>query len=208
LPVFRSCGSNTEDERASIPGNRFSSERQGTGAQLIGTQRAHYSLFPHKGNWQQAKVYKVAQEAATRLWPEMLHINEYSKWYIGPYGFDSSIKHSEPSLPSELSFLDVKTDGIMLSAFKKAENGEAIIARFYNTTDEAKTAEIDFFDKAEKVVAVNLLEENANGLPKVDWELTEDARTQVKIPFRPFQIVTLRFKNDAPEEKRWHHTIY
>ena len=208
LPIFRSCASKSEDIRPSIPYNRFSSETHGTEAQLIGTQRIHYSLFPHIGDWQEAKIYQKGQEAATRLWPEMLHINDYSKWQIGPYGFQSSVEYPEPSLPSEFSFLEVKTDGILLSALKKAESGEAIIARFFNTTGEQKIAKIDFFEKADKVIAVDLLEENADDLPFLDWKITDTSRTFVKLTMRPFQIVTLRFKVNAPEEKRWHHMIY
>ena len=208
LPMFRATQNNNADIRPSIPKSRFSSAKSSQSGQLLGVQRISFSIFPHKGNWQEARVYKQSLNYATRLWPETLTINDVAKWMIGPYGFPQTYVYPEGEMPGQQSFLSLDTEGVVLSAFKKAEKGDAIIIRFYNTTGQTKNAQLNFFKKAKDVKAVNMNEECTDGLPEVKWDINKAGQTSMQVPMRPFQIVTIRLDMEASAEKRWFQTSY
>ncbi len=60
------------------------------------------------------------------------------------------------SLPQKLSFCRVK--GALVSAYKKAENGDDVILRLYNISDQALETEVGFFEPPINVVEVALSE--------------------------------------------------
>ena len=207
LPMFRSCGSNGGDARHSIPGNRLAS-RDVPGAQLIGTQRISYSIMPHTGDWRSAKIYQEGPGAAVRLWPEELHQGDRQKWQLGVYGFDAVYEQPEGTMPTEQSFLSVEPDGVQMSAFKKAETGDSLIARLYNTLPEEQTVKATFFRSVKNVRAVNMMEDEEVTGTDVTWNATDAGTTEISFTLRPFQIITLALDVDAPEIGLWPHTTY
>ncbi len=208
LPMFRSAGSNTADARWSLPDNRFSSAPRATGAQLEGTQRVHYSIMPHAGDWRDAKIYQEGASAATRLWPEEIHLGDRNKFQLGVYGFPAVHEEPEGTMPPEQSFLRIEPEGVVLSAFKKAETGEGIVFRIYSTLPAARDVTATFFREALGVAPVNMLEDQRADAPHVDWEIDGDGRTVMRFSLRPFQIATIRMTLEAPPEGRWWHTTY
>lgn len=125
-----------------------------------------YALQHHDGDWKEAKSYKHGQDFNHRPLPTQVN--------------------ARGDLPSELSFLNISPDNLILSALKKAEDSDEVILRFFETAGEATKAEIEFFRGIKRATSVNLLEEEEQELPVEGNKL----RLEVK----PFEIVTLKLK--------------
>ena len=208
LPMLRASQGNGGDFRLSAPANRFRPRVTGDEvSQMFGLQSASYSIVPHSGDWQQANVDRQAKNAAVRLWAETLTLNDPPKWQIGPYGFPSTYVWPEGDMPSEQSFLSIEPEGVHLSAFKRAEQGDALIMRIFNTTADSKNVSMNFFRPATNVQAVNMLEEQAEGLPEVTWNV-EDGRTRIGLTLPPFRIVTLRVAVEPAPAGSWPQMSY
>ena len=110
------------------------------GSQSLGEHEFVYFIFPHKGGWdeggvsRQAEMFSLAPEAAQ----------------AGPH---------KGHLPKSLSFMEIDNNALMLSALKRAENGNKLIMRFYNPTDRALKAKISFYKEVKKAQLLNLNEE-------------------------------------------------
>lgn len=123
-----------------------------------------YALHPHEYDWRKAQAYKRSQELQHRpLWTQT---------------------NSKGDLPLEFSFLKLSPDNIILSALKKAENGDEIILRFYETKGKKVTAEIEFFRKIIRCTTTNLLEQE-------ECELKLE-QNKLRVKVKPFEIVTLK----------------
>ena len=208
LPVLRSCGSNGGDVQDSVPPNLFSSEERDRGAQLLGVQKLRCSLYPHQGDWRQAKVSQAAQNAACRLWAETISDNDMAKWQVGPYGFAPYYKYPEGDMPLQGSFLEITPDGAILSALKKGVDEDSIVARLYNTLPEEREFTLTFFQPAKAVTRVNLLEEPMEPCNHFRWQVTEDGKTEVRFALGAFEILSLAMTLEIPEGGLWQQTIY
>jgi len=89
-----------------------------------GIQKFTYSLLPHKGNWENAGTVKRASE-----------LNQQPVTIIETY-------HKGP-LPQADSFLSVDVENVIVSVVKKAEDGDDLIVRAYETTNNQTNAVID-----------------------------------------------------------------
>jgi len=123
-----------------------------------------YALQPHEGDWRQAKMYKQAQD-----------------FHYLPYCIQTN---SQGELPEEFSFLKLSPDNLVLSALKKAEDGDEVILRFFETIGEATVAELELFRVIKRAAVVDLLERELYGL-KVE-------RNKLRLEVKPFEIVTLK----------------
>lgn len=208
LTLIRATESHGGDIRPAITTERFSSEPQNLGAQMQGKYGFHYHIYPHEGNWETARVYQHAGNANVRLWPETLWRQDFPKWQAGPYGFQEIIQWPAGDLPTQGSWISVTPDGAQLSAIKKAETGNALIVRLFNTTPRATKFQLILAHAVKSVTAVNLLEQVASGLAEIHWKTAGKNQTQVQFELKPFEIFTLRFEVDTPAEKPWFHTKY
>ena len=80
-----------------------------------------YSVYPHEGDWREASSYKHAIEFNTDL--DTLQL---------PKGMKLSLNRS---------FLKIYPENVVLSALKRAEDGDGVILRFYETKGEETDAE-------------------------------------------------------------------
>jgi alpha-mannosidase len=71
-----------------------------------------YSLYPHAGTWRDAQTVRRGYELNTKL------IAKQAERHQGP-------------LAARHSFVDVQSDGVVLTAIKKAEDDDSLILRFY-----------------------------------------------------------------------------
>ena len=62
------------------------------------------------------------------------------------------------ALPADISLLEMKGEGIVLSALKMAEDGSGIVVRYYETEGKAGHGELRFFKAPKSAVAINILE--------------------------------------------------
>lgn len=127
-----------------------------------------YSIYPHEGRWNQSNVVKKGHEVNNPL----------------------IIKEAEPSegsLPSELSFLKTSADSVLLSALKKSENGDELVARVYETEGKNTDFELSFFEDMKEVRSISLTEEK-------NYESLEQEGKNLELEIGKNEIKTFKFK--------------
>jgi alpha-mannosidase len=139
------------------------------GAQMHGRHVFHYSIIPHEGGWASAGAHVAAVQ---HLRPMRARWNRHG---LGHIDFEGALVH-------------VTSPAFAVSAIKRAEDGDGIIVRVYNTTDEAADTDVDVPVARGTVSMVNLNEEHITDMPR-----HEDG---VSITARSNEIVTLRFRRD------------
>jgi len=92
------------------------------GSQCLGKQRFRYAIFPHAGDWAQARLWQAAER-----------FNQaFQACQLGP------TKHGTE--PTEKSFLEIQPEGLHVSAIKRSEDEKGWIVRIFNPYDETQTA--------------------------------------------------------------------
>jgi alpha-mannosidase len=127
-----------------------------------------YSIYPHEGDWREAASYKHALEFNTDL--DAMQVPEGIK------------------LPLKRSFLKIEPDNVVLSALKRAEDGEGVILRFYETKGEETDAKITLFLEPKAVKAVNMLENEG------EKKELKKVGERIELTLNPFEIVTLEIQ--------------
>ena len=84
------------------------------GSQCLGRQSFHYALMPHAGDWAQAGVWRASEQFNLALHAAL----------IGP------TKHGAE--PLEKSFLELKAEGLHVSAVKRSESDKGWVVRLFN----------------------------------------------------------------------------
>jgi alpha-mannosidase len=137
------------------------------GAQLPGRHVFDYSIIPHAGSWEQAAAHVQAIQ----------HLREMrARWNRKGLGH----------LQAEGTLLEVSSPAFQVSCLKRAEDGDGVIVRLYNTTSESADAIVDLVPLKGPVCAVNLNEEHIADVSRVQGKVMISARTN--------EIVTLRFR--------------
>jgi len=129
-----------------------------------------YAVYPHEGNWIEAKSYKQGYEFNYDL--IALQIPRANKYRL------------------KRSFLKIEPDNVVLTALKRAEDGDGIIVRFYEATGVETKATITFFKKLKEVEVVNMIEEKDE---EFDKEVKVEGNTIIT-ELNPFEVVTLRLR--------------
>ena len=125
-----------------------------------------YALQPHNGDWQQAEMYKQAQE-----------------FHHLPIATQAE---GNGDLAPELSFIEISPNNLILSALKKAEDSDEVILRFFETKGETTEAEVKLFRALKRLTLVDLLEREEGELPFEG--------NKFRLEVKPFEIVTLKLK--------------
>jgi len=95
-------------------------------AQCLGRHRFELALYTYRGTWEEARLLEVAH--AFRALPIGVQLDRKGK----------------DLLPSELSFLSLRPEGLVLSALKVAEDRRSIVVRLYNPTSRTISGQISF----------------------------------------------------------------
>ena len=158
------------------------------GAQCLQDGTYEYAILPHTGDWQ--AVYPHAYNYTTPITASR------ADTHAGIDLRDMNITRDDPSkithipfpregnLPATHSFLNVRGDGLMVSALYRSK--EQIILRFFNIKGESTTAKITSAQAIETAHRLNLNEEQQE-------QLRVDTEGQVILDVRPNQIVTVGF---------------
>ena len=125
-----------------------------------------YGLQFHEGDWRQARVYKEAQKYQHSLIP--------------------FVADSKGDLPAEFSFFELRPSNLILSALKKAEQGDDVILRFFETVGETTKAELKVFKPIKQAWLTDLLEREEKEL--------EAGSDTLELEVKPFEIVTLKLR--------------
>ncbi len=130
-----------------------------------GEQSFTYSFLPHPGGWNETTV------------AEAYALNDPLIVWAAPQKSGSSAQATAP-------FLSCDQANIVIETVKQAEDGHGIIVRLYETQRKRGVASLTAAFPFAHAWRTNLLEEN-----QFELEVTGN---QVKVPFKPYQIVTLR----------------
>jgi alpha-mannosidase len=112
-----------------------------------------YVLIPHKGNWRNAETVRKGFE------------------FNNPLLVLTESRHPG-ILPAQASFLEIRPSNVVAVSFKKAEDSDDLILRFYETDGKESIAEI-----------------------RLPWH-----KFSRSIPLKPFEIKTLKFSFNSQKE--------
>ncbi len=126
-----------------------------------------YSLFPHAGDWKQALTVRRGYEFNYKL----------SAMQVQPHG---------GSLAAAESFVHIAQNNVVLTAIKKAEDGDALIFRFYEWAGKAGDVQVTVPAGATEARSANLME-----IPEGPALALEETN-RVTVRVKPYEIVTLR----------------
>ena len=132
----------------------------------VGRHEITYSLYPHQGDWRRADTVRRGYEVNNPLIPVIA---------------DSHVGR----LPKEYSFVRVEPTNVVVTAFKKAEDSDDLILRFYECEGAPGAATITFGTKVRAVREADLMERPIG--PEVPVR-----DSSVRVPFGKWEIKTLR----------------
>jgi alpha-mannosidase len=131
-----------------------------------GTQIFDYAIHPHAGTWQAANTMARGWEFNYKL--HALQVPSH-----------------EGTLPPTHSFLSVDATHVTLTALKKAEDSNALIARFFEWRGDADKVTLTVPTGAKSATLVNLMEKpEGNSLTVTDGKIS--------VPIKPYEIQTVR----------------
>jgi alpha-mannosidase len=137
-----------------------------------GNQEVTYALYPHAGDWRQARVMHRGYEFNHPLiaFPAATHAGR---------------------LPAASSFVQVNRSNVILAVIKQAEDGADLVGRAYEINGEPCSVRVNLAGlNIKKAVLSNMLEKPMQEL-KVQAAGKE---ASVSVPFGASEIVTLRLQ--------------
>ncbi|MBR6322552.1 MAG: hypothetical protein IKR59_06755 [Lachnospiraceae bacterium] len=133
----------------------------------LGRHEFTYSLLPHSGSWREAGT---VQEAAALNRP----------FYVLP-------APGGGTLPAEFSLVTCDAPNIIAETAKKAEDGEGIVLRLYETQGARTNFRLRFGTDFESIKLANLLEQATSEL---------GSGSEVELVAGPYDIITLLLYGD------------
>jgi alpha-mannosidase len=130
-----------------------------------GSHEFSYALYPHAGDWRTSTV-RVARNYNSPLGAILLE-----------NGSSDSAQFVPP--------IRLTGDRLELSALKKAEDSDATILRLYEPHGDRGQAVIESSSPLREALLVNILEEPIK-------PLHIDEKKRVRLPFTPFEVLTLK----------------
>ncbi len=140
------------------------------GAQLHGRNMLEYSIIPHAGDWEAAAAHVLSVQ---HLRPMRGRWNRHGIGHIAASG----------------QLLSVDSPAFSVSAIKRAEDGDGVIVRLYNTTGAQAGAQIDLKPVRGEVTLTDLNEDPVADVPRVHHR-------GVLVSARTNEILTLRFRRE------------
>ncbi len=131
-----------------------------------GEQHFSYALYPHNGPWRNASTVARGWEFNYRL--QAMQVAEH-----------------EGTLPPEHSFAEASGAHVVLTALKRADDNNGLIARFYEWAGESGQVTLRVPEGVKSAAVVNLMEQ------PTAQSLTVTGNT-VQVPVTPYMIQTVR----------------
>ncbi len=141
-----------------------------------GEHRFAYTLFPHEGRVGSATIAKAYA------------LNNPLLVKINPDHPQNAMGRGLPNVSGK-SWIRCNHPNIIIETIKKAEDGDGIILRLYDSLGQRGAAELITTFHVNSAWQTNLLEENQNLLAVTDGK--------VQFNYRPFQIITLRLQRES-----------
>lgn len=131
----------------------------------LGTHEFTYSLYPHAGDWREARTLRKAAE---------LNLPAHA----------AACAPEEGKLPASGSLIGYSGNHVVLDTVKLSEDGSGSILRLYESAGGRETVEISWPLPHAKVCLSNALEEETEVLPEQAGSL--------QLEFAPFEIKTIK----------------
>jgi Alpha-mannosidase len=138
----------------------------------FGEHQFKYSLYPHVGPWNE----QTQREAYLLNDPIIVYRQTMDHR-------PQTIVHRPPSM------VRVSEPNVVIETVKRAEDGNGIILRLYESQRKRGQVQVRFGFAVESAWETNLLEENESEL-----SIENDS---IQLTLRPYQIMTLRLKEKA-----------
>jgi alpha-mannosidase len=126
-----------------------------------------YSLYPHGGTWKQAQTIRRGYELNYKLISMQ------------------TLKH-QGSLPGEHSFVKIGPDNVLLTAFKRAEDDDSLILRFYEWAGRESDVTLQLPREVQSAQETDLMERPIGSL-------STHAGT-VTVQTKPYEIKTIKVR--------------
>ncbi|GGI46665.1 hypothetical protein GCM10008018_18230 [Paenibacillus marchantiophytorum] len=157
-----------QPERPSLYFNLFNNQWGTNFPQwMAGSYTYNFRIVLHQGDWQQGEIWK--------------QLEQWSHPVKTVRGFQGSAARS--------SLLTAGTEGIVLLAFKVAEDGNGYVLRLQNAWNEPHHAELAFACELASAHACNLLEE-----PEAQLDVRAEAASRLAVKFAPKEIITIKLQ--------------
>ena len=125
-----------------------------------------YALYPHGGDWKQALTVRHGYEYNYKL--EAMQVTAHTG-----------------SQPAKYSYVGVKPENVVLTALKKAEDGNGLIFRVYEWAGKSGDVEFHVPAGATSATVTNLMEKPEGPTLKLASDI-------VTAPIHPYEILTVR----------------
>jgi len=152
-------------------------------AQCLGDQVFYYSIYPHSGDWSEEKAHVEA-------FSHNLKLRAVQKTGSG-------------TLPDQLGFLALTSDpasAFRMTAFKRAEAGDGVIARFFNTLESEVEGELrSWWNEDYETVRTNLNEDELERLSGKNGAIKMQAGKKeivtLKLRIKPRRLVSAEYSD-------------
>jgi alpha-mannosidase len=134
----------------------------------VGEHRFKYSLYPHAGSWKE----DTQREAYLLNDPILVYRSQVER------------RTSESLLSNLQSLLSVSSPNVIIETIKRAEDGDGIIIRLYESQRKRGPVQLRAGFAVDAAWETNLLEENIS-------ELSVEGDS-IPLSLRPYQIMTIR----------------
>ena len=124
-----------------------------------------YSLYPHTGDWKQALTVRCGYEFNYKL-------------------LALQMEPHEGELPPAHSFVEIGQQNVVLTAIKKAEDGNQLLFRFYEWAGKEGEVELMVPPGAKTATLTNLMEQVEAAPLQIDGN-------RVRVLVHPFEIVSV-----------------
>jgi alpha-mannosidase len=145
-----------------------------------GEHRFNYSLYPHSGSWNkdtQREAYLLNDPIIIYQMKEERHLHR------------TQVQVGKKPISNLQSLISVSSSNVIIETVKRAEDGDGIIVRLYESQRKRGHIQIRLGFAAESAWETNLLEENQSEL-SVENNL-------IHLNLKPYQIMTIRLKEKA-----------
>jgi alpha-mannosidase len=134
-----------------------------------GRQRFAYALYPHAGDWRAAQTVR--------------------RGYDFNYPLTATQAAPHPgALPPTASFIAIENaPSLVLTAAKRAEDGDGLVLRFYESAGQSGTARLRLRDVAGQAIGTDLIE-------RPDGKVLTRDGDAVLAPYTAYSIVTLEVR--------------
>ena len=139
-----------------------------------GRQQFSFALYPHAGDWKQALTVR--------------------------HGFDFNytlkamqVEAHAGALPARHSFVSAEPENVVLTAVKKAEDGNGLVFHLYEWAGKAGEIKLEVPPGAEGATETNLMEQPEGQPLQVEGN-------QVSLPVKPYEIVAVKVDYSGGEK--------